>query len=433
MLSLLTKTGEVATSSAHLPSINTQPIAHIASTADDTGFVESVLAKVQEIVARIVRWASKLVQDLPNLATLTGIRLIVIIIACALVALIIFVAAVIYGSYYLHPRIVSPSRAVDFDGYMTDTYMPRFMRIRESMRKHLQEMRVAGVFDTFALHFDAVPHCDLFWSTLPGDDDPCAHFLVRYFKCWSAYRYYESNFMRHFFPLDASAAVTPEEWERVETLKDQLRKFAASVSADNPATHLWMTSKEYGDHQHIASLSDGTPSQQFANLLSRNMAASGRGYEDYIKVAKDIAHFVTDLLEMHLVLNLYNASIVTKYDSRQRHAWGNPYIFYYFIGSQTILTGQSIKQIWQSSFRTRIESSYVAMHAWYNSIWPMLVDLPRMLASMDEGSGASQNEQVGPSQFASSESAGQDTGSGDVANRPSAQRIRQLMQNQATA
>jgi hypothetical protein len=137
------------------------------------------------------------------------------------------------------------------------------------------------------------------------------------------------------------------------------------------------------------------------------------------------------MLELHLLLNVYRSSIITKYDSRQRRAWGNPYIFYYFLGNQTVITGDAIKEAWEQGFARKVTSSYWAMHAWYDRVWGFLKALPDTLSQMGAPSSNQEAQVLGadpgktPSMVVNAQYT-DDTGTGDTAPRPDAGRICQL-------
>jgi hypothetical protein len=376
------------------------------------GFLDSLVMEMVTLFRTLMEAIARFVRELPDRIRFMTTQTILIIVAAGLVLLVVAIMGVVYGAYFVHPRATLISRSIEFHDYMANTYLPRFVRVRAQMNAAAARLKGSGMYEELlARHPSMLSAVQQLETVLPKGDQQCVDFLEGFFSSWSSYRYFENKAMRSFFPVrkkdgDGGKSVSPHEWEKMENLRDALARFALSSTKNNPASAMWVTRGQYND--------DNT--RVIASMRNR-----GASYEQYISVARAVAEMVTCILEFHLMLNIYHSSIVTKYDSRQRRAWGNPYIFYYFMGHQTILTSQAIKSTWGSGFSSNVKSYYHSLMAWYDDLWPFLKGIPRMLANQDRGRDSGMPNAV--------RNAGKDddSGTGDVGPRPSAARIQQLM------
>lgn len=377
-------------------------------------FMDSLVMEIVTLFRAFMEAIARFIHELPDRIRFMTTQTIFIIVAAALVLLVIAVMAAVYGTYFVHPRVTLLSRPIEFQDYMVNTYLPRFIRVRARMNDAIALLKSGGLYEDLLARYPSLLFAvQQLHTTLPPGDQSCVDFLEGFFSSWSSYRYFENKAMRTFFPMQKPGSkgkhVSPQDWEKMEHLRDALARFALMTSTDNPASTMWITEGQYNNGE-------------FATKLVASMRDRGVQYAEYIRVARAVAELVTCILEFHLMLNIYHSSIVTKYDSRQRRAWGNPYIFYYFMGHQTVLTSQSIKSIWGSGFSSNVKHYYSNLMAWYDDLWPFLKGIPSMLANQKRG-----GHNNGTPHAVSTAGAHDDTGTGNIGSRPSAARIQQLI------
>jgi hypothetical protein len=359
----------------------------------DDGMFDTMFVEIRQVFGHVIKYVAIFVKELPEQIKFFTTEIAFVLVAGAIIGLAILWLAAMYASYFAHPRLWITSRSVDIDGYMKDTFFSHFLKLRDDINNRVNILRSQkidaygrswNVFDlmssSFASH-GAMPPVATLTNTLPTKNVDCMKFILNYYKCHSAYNKEGSAYFS--LPEDQDSLIDKKSWTKIEILRNQIRSFVDKVAHFNASEDLWIDEKNYKNAMNLNySWKTNTSSQVFARDLQMFMSRNGISYEKYIYVAQAVAFLTADFLELNLMLNAYHESIVIKYDSRQRRAWGNPYIFYYFLDKQTSITMSSIKDAWGAGFTKRIIKYYWTMHQYYDGLWSKIIKIPLKLAQM---------------------------------------------------
>jgi hypothetical protein len=312
------------------------------------GFVEKTITEWKAFLQYIIDAILSLAKNTPGKTVVISQGITAIITAVYLIGTVVLIIGLLYLLRNTYPRIQFP-RTIDLGHYFDKVYLPHFMRVRSKLLSATDSLRANGHYEPFIKAYPELPMA-IIVDSLPHDDTSCMAFLKSYFRSHNYHVHKNEKFMRYFFPMPpANLAISDKGWKSVETLRSSLSSFATSISTSNPI--------------------------QTEGFIAKNSQKDG--------VIKNMATIIVCVLEMHLMLNIYHSSITTKFDSRQKRMWGNPYVFYYFLGKQTKVTGDNITSIWKRQ-RTISQTISAQLRKHFDALWPRItklaIDLPRMMS-----------------------------------------------------
>lgn len=348
-------------------------------TPAKVGLFEKMLSELRETFFKLVHWFGKIAARLPGLFHNFSTNTAALLIASAIILLAILAVVSLIGLFYVHPRVVTLSNKTVWDDYVENTYMPHLLSVRARvnqdaafLKSQCGDAALASVLGGSVSAFVSTMA-----QTLPQGDADCVTLLKQYFMCFNGYQNasVEMFGMQLFkLPDDPGDVLPSSSWSAIVQMRAALSQLAAAAKDANPTQNLWVAESAF------PALSNGTvpPTSSTQTAL---LAACGSSYDHYIALSGAAARVVAGCMEMHLLLNVYHDDILVRYDSRQRRTWGNPYIFYYFLNTQTQVTGASLRTIWSDVLSNTQLFSGSLLKSW-QGLGTTLQTLPRYLVSV---------------------------------------------------
>lgn len=372
------------------------------TTAKSADLVDDVIHSVGRTMFQQLRQVVDSAKRIPSWFSTLSTEIAALLVALGIIGLVVLILAIVYYAYFTHPRLVWLNRAGDLDLFMTATYFPHVFQNTDAVsaaqsalsgtsQARMPDGSTTSAWSAMNFYFGpsgGCPPVDRIAAVLPiADRDACASLLKRYFGCYSYYKHVspEASFIEAWFfklPEDPNLRIEREQWQAINGLRGVLGTFAAATAASNPCERLWMSETDFINSTGSASEVVRNPSATPAARFAASLQSSGASYATYIATSKAAATLVSACLELDLHLNEYVDSLVKRYDSRAIRAFGNPYIFYYFLSGQTHSTADTLRRVWSSDFAQLVPKIMAFLVSGYAAIGKFIDSIPKILRTM---------------------------------------------------